>query len=406
MRILLIWDGEYPWDIRVSKVAQTLLHCGHEIHMVCRNRYGKPRYELYQGLHLHRIAALPRVLAWANGAFTFPAFFNPVWIIQLIRTLRRERCEMIIVRDLPMAPVVRVMRLFARVPALLDMAECYPEMLRAAWQFERFRWSNLLVRNPAIADYVERRMTRTLDHIFVMVEESRDRLLRKGVPAERISIVSNTPDLSRFPRPALPGAGEGSAPGSAAIQLLYVGLLNPSRGVDIMIRAAALRTGQPNAFTVRVVGSGKHANALRNLAAELKVTDRIHFDGWVDNSLVPGIVANAAIGVVPHYSCSHWNTTIPNKIFDYMAAGKPVIVSDAIPAARIVRETGCGLVYSSADPGSLAAVVDRMADPAVRQRMGMAGRDAVESKFNWGVDGAILSRVVENLRLKQPQGAA
>ena len=402
MRILLIWDGEYPWDIRVSKVAQTLLADGHEIHIVCRNRYAKPRYELYQGLHLHRIAALPRFLAWANGAFTFPAFFNPVWIVQLIRTLRRERCEMIIVRDLPMAPVVRVMRLFARVPALLDMAECYPEMLRAAWRFERFRWSNLLVRNPAVADYVERRMTRTLDHIFVMVEESRDRLLRKGVPAERISIVSNTPDLSRFPRPAPPAA----APAPAAIQLLYVGLLNPSRGVDVMIRAAALRAGQPNAFTVRVVGSGKHAKALHNLATELNVTERVQFDGWVDNSRVPGIVADATIGVVPHYSCSHWNTTIPNKIFDYMAAGKPVIVSDAIPAARIVRETGCGLVYTSTDPGSLAAVVDQMADPSVRLRFGMAGREAVESKFNWRVDGAILSRVVESLRLKQTQGAA
>ncbi len=406
MRILLIWDGEYPWDIRVSKVAQTLLDGGHEIHIVCRNRYGKPRYELYQGLHLHRIAALPRPLAWANGAFTFPAFFNPVWIIQLIRTLRRERCELIIVRDLPMAPVVRVMRLFARVPAVLDMAECYPEMLRAAWQFERFRWSNLLVRNPAFADYVERHMTRTLDHIFVMVEESRDRLLRKGVPPERISIVSNTPDLSRFPRPSFPtptGAAEAAV---ERVQLLYVGLLNPSRGVDVMIRAAALRAGKPNAFTVRVVGSGKHARALNELASELQVADLVHFDGWVDNSLVPGIVAAATIGVVPHYSCSHWNTTIPNKLFDYMAAGKPVIVSDAVPAARIVRETGCGLVYASTEPESLAAVVDQMADPAARLRFGQAGRAAVEAKFNWRVDGAILSRVVENLRLQQIQGAA
>jgi glycosyltransferase involved in cell wall biosynthesis len=403
MKILLIWDGEYPWDIRVAKVSQTLLADGHEIHIVCRNGHALPRYELYQGLHLHRIAALPRALAWANGAFTFPAFFNPVWIIQLIRTLRRERCSMIIVRDLPMAPVVRVLRMFARVPVVLDMAECYPEMLRCAWQYERFRWSNLLVRNPAIADYVERRMTRTLDHIFVMVEESRDRLLRKGVPAERISIVSNTPDLSRFPRPSYPVV---EAHRAGAVELLYVGLLNPSRGVDVMIRAAALRAAQPNGFTVRVVGSGKHAAALRGLATQLNVSERVRFDGWVDNTLVPGIVAEATIGVVPHYSCSHWNTTIPNKLFDYMAAGKPVIVSDAVPAARIVRETGCGLVYSSTDPESLAAAVDRMADPAVRVRMGMAGRDAVEAKFNWRTDGAILSQVVESLGMKQTRGAA
>jgi glycosyltransferase involved in cell wall biosynthesis len=157
---------------------------------------------------------------------------------------------------------------------------------------------------------------------------------------------------------------------------------------------------------VRVVGAGKHAAALRSLTTQLDVNERVRFDGWVDNTLVPGIVADATIGVVPHYSCSHWNTTIPNKLFDYMAAGKPVIVSDAVPAARIVRETGCGLVYSSTDPESLAAAVDRMADPAVRVRMGMAGRDAVEAKFNWRTDGAILSQVVESLGMKQTRGAA
>ena len=50
------------------------------------------------------------------------------------------------------------------------------------------------------------------------------------------------------------------------------------------------------------------------------------------------------VGLVPHHADEAWNTTIPNKLFDYMAAGLPVISSDARPCARILRSTGAGLI--------------------------------------------------------------
>ncbi len=393
MNVLFIWDGEYPWDIRVEKVCDALLDAGHEVHLVCRNQFNKPRFERYRGLNIHRIAALPKFLGRLNSVFTFPAFFSPVWLATLVRVARKHNCSLIVARDLPMAPAALLVRKLTGASVILDMAECYPEMLRCAWQFEKFRLANLVARNPAVADWIEKFVLKRVQHTFVMIEESKERLLAKQVPPENVSIVSNTPDLSRF-KSERPESGV-----TDGFELVYVGLLNPSRGVDTVLRAVAQLPASLHNFKLRVIGSGKHASYLRNLASELKLHERVVFDGWVENTRVPGLIAQGSAGIVPHYACSHWNTTIPNKLFDYMAAGKPVIVSDAIPTARIVKEVGCGLVYESHDAAALARAIAALSDPQTRARLGAAGRAAVEAKFNWSHDRAVLNAVVAKYSL-------
>jgi glycosyltransferase involved in cell wall biosynthesis len=90
--------------------------------------------------------------------------------------------------------------------------------------------------------------------------------------------------------------------------------------------------------------------------------------------------------VVPHLANNSWNSTIPNKLFDYMAAGLPVLSSNARPAARVVRETNAGLVYTDTDSGELAQQLTVLANVEARARLGASGRRAVEGQYNWGRD--------------------
>ena len=101
------------------------------------------------------------------------------------------------------------------------------------------------------------------------------------------------------------------------------------------------------------------------------------------------------MGLVPHIANESWNSTIPNKLFDYMSHGLPVISSDARPAARIVRETGCGAVYESRDPLALVDAIVSMLDPVHRVECGLAGFAAVRDVYNWDLDGARLVEAVE-----------
>ena len=88
------------------------------------------------------------------------------------------------------------------------------------------------------------------------------------------------------------------------------------------------------------------------------------FRGWVPNAVALEALAKARVGVVPHWKNESWDTTIPNKLFDYMAAGLAVVTSDATPAARVVSSTGCGLVFRDRNPGSLADALRRLQDSA------------------------------------------
>jgi glycosyltransferase involved in cell wall biosynthesis len=101
--------------------------------------------------------------------------------------------------------------------------------------------------------------------------------------------------------------------------------------------------------------------------------------------------------VIPSRKTAQSDSTIPNKLFDYMAAGLAVLTSNTAPCARIVRETGAGDVFRASDAGDLAAAIRRLADPTVRRAAGEAGRCAVLDRYNWEHDAAVLRDVVERV---------
>lgn len=400
MRILFVWDADYPWDVRVEKICDSLIAEGHEIHMVCRNVRKKPLEEDYQGIHLHRLPYLSGPLARFTCAFTFPAFFNPIWFSRMEQVMEEHGCDAVMVRDLPMAPAALAVARRHRVPCLFDMAECYPEMLRSAMRIESVTLKRLLFRNPWVAEGLERIVVGSCDHVFVMVEESRERLIKKGVASERIHVISNTPVLNRFETFATKRGDE------KPLTLIYQGLLNPARGLQTVIEAVAIYSQKNPNFLFRIAGQGRSEKHLKALVQEHGLELHVEFLGWVDNRELPDLIGAADIGIVPHYRTTHSDHTIPNKLFDYMAAGKPVIVSDAKPLKRVVEQCNAGLVYPDRDPVALADVLTRLSDPVLRQDLGKSGRRAVETEYNWEVDRKRLVQVVNEMRHKDESAKA
>jgi glycosyltransferase involved in cell wall biosynthesis len=376
MKILHVWDGDYPWDIRVDKISRTLTMEGHSVYVACRNTTRQIKYTTYNGYHVKRMRFLPRIFGKLNEIISFPAFFNPAWLLHIYFSCKNLKCELIICRDLPLAPAaIFIARLF-KIPCILDMAECYPELLRCIWTYEKPKFINIFIRNPLIADIVERAVISRIDRIFVMVEESKERLINKGVDQQKIDIISNTPVLSRF-------FISNNYEKKGSLKIVYVGLLNPSRGIDTTLKALSKYVIFDDKIHLTVVGSGKAENELKQLVIELNLSKFVTFTGWVDNALVPKIIAESDVGIVPHHKCGHWDTTIPNKLFDYMAAGKPVIVSNATPIARIVEKEAAGIVYKDFDENDLVNALIKMKDFNYCKRLGWSGRRAIESTYNW-----------------------
>jgi glycosyltransferase involved in cell wall biosynthesis len=136
-----------------------------------------------------------------------------------------------------------------------------------------------------------------------------------------------------------------------------------------------------------------HAKGLRN----------VRFLPPVAKADIPGVLAAADCGLAILQPLPLFATTYPNKVFDYMAAGRPVLLAIDGVIRQVVEEEKAGLAVPPGDPAALAAGVRRLAgDRVSARRMGLRGRSAVERRFERGRQAELLEatfrRVAENRR--------
>lgn len=390
MRILKIYDGDYPWDVRVEKIARTLVAEGHSVRMLCRNRGRRVRRErLKDGLEVVRLPGIP-------DALSFPFFLNPIWVGALIAEVARFRPHRLLVRDLPLAPLVTAVARLWGIPVIADLAEPYPDSLRSQWRFQRMSAMDHLIRNPGLADRIERLVVRAVDRVLVVCPEAGHRLERQGLPRDHWVEVGNTTMLDRFrPLGACPPELGGL---EQRFVLLFSGLLAGDRGVEMALDALALlRTRHPRRFALVIIGEGPVRAKLEAHAARLALDGDARFTGWIPHVRLPDFIVRAHLGLLPFQACEHINATLANKLFEYMTLGLPVIVSDVPPMVRIVKETGAGVHFKSGDASDLARKIEMLADdPTSRQRCAHGGVAGVKSSYNWDVDGRRLLEAIES----------
>ena len=383
MRILKVWDSEYPWDVRAEKVCLALTDLGHEVHMVARNRDRRILHERLDECVIHRMSPLPVLGPLVDRASQFPAFFNPRWTSLIRRNAIACAADVILVRDLPLAlAAIRIGREL-RTPVVLDMAENYPAMIRDLWTTKSTKPGDVLIRNPRIVQAIERKVLREIDHVVVVVEESRDRLLSLGLDSGRISVVGNTPSVNRSTKYA---TERRYATEPNSMHLVYLGLMEEARGVGLAIQAVASARERGAAITLDLIGDGRALPSFQKQVRDLGLSEVIRFKGFVPYETALGEVAQADAGLIPHFGNESWETTIPNKLFDYMSLGVPVIASDVTPVSRVLKETGAGLVFADRDADDFARVLQSALNDEDLMRMGKAGMEAVRSTYNWERD--------------------
>jgi glycosyltransferase involved in cell wall biosynthesis len=397
MKIGFVWHCPYPWDVRLEKIMQACVKNGHGVSLLCRGKDSQPDAESLDGVQIRRVHALRSFQTkWIAKGASIPLFFNPVWVAAMIRFLRAEKVDLLIVRDLPMAFLVGALGKIFRAPVILDMAENYPAALIA---YQNALYKPFLFRNAWLPKLYEKASLRMVDHTLVVTDEQVQRLEALAIQSLATTVIGNTPEtcfysglVSQPPQPDVPEHQNG-------INLLFVGKLDAHRGVDLLIRVMpALQQEFPN-VKLTLVGDGTHRGRLEQLAISLGLQSNVQLAGWVDFRRIWNYISDSTVCLIPHLRTEHTDTTLPNKLFDYMALGKPVIASDCIPIARIIRETGCGFTFASGDVVDLQAALRKLlSDGAARSTMGRNGQRAVREKYNWGIEAKNLLGVIETVQ--------
>src|SRR5579884_995299 len=190
MNVGFIWHGAYPWDVRLEKMSDACIEAGHSVSIVCKGKAGHSERETVNGANVFRVCSRTSNSGFSSKLATYPVFFNSVWRSGALAAFISSKVDVVIVRDLPLAGLGLWVGRRLRKPVLLDMAENYPAAL-VAYQNPLYR--PFLVNNAWLPRKYEEYAVRRVDHIFVVADEQRNRLMNLGVEPARITTVGNTP---------------------------------------------------------------------------------------------------------------------------------------------------------------------------------------------------------------------
>jgi glycosyltransferase involved in cell wall biosynthesis len=385
MRVTMLVRNPFTHDARVEREARTLVEAGHRVVVIAE---GTPPEAAREGRQGYEVVRVGRPL----GRIPFLRFV--AYRQRMVHTLVATRPDVLHAHDADSLEPVGAAARRLRVPFVYDAHELWLKQLRRGRS--RAYWSafiayyalieRLYAPRAAAAVTVSAPIAAYLEHHYHRQFELIPNYPEVG------------PDLIRHEIRALPGTA--SIPAEAPI-VLRLGGLTPGRGVEQLVAAMV---DVPHAHLV-FLGAGPLTGAVVSEAGELGIGGRVHVLAPVPEEEVVGYAASAAVGVSPAIATSLNDAySLPNKLFQYMAAGIPVVASDFKHLQEIVVTPGAGILADMRRPATLAAALNAILGDTQRAReMGANARRAVLTTFNWASASQTLLAIYR--RLEDSAGA-
>lgn len=164
--------------------------------------------------------------------------------------------------------------------------------------------------------------------------------------------------------------------------IVYIGGITEIRGLREIIKAIGL---VDSSYSHKLILGGKFENdTFEKEITSLEEWSLVDFKGWLNRDQVAEVLQRSRAGLVLLYPAANYLESLPVKMFEYMAAGLPVIASNFPYWKEIVNGNQCGLTVDPKDPVAIASAIKYIFDhPEEAEAMGQRGREAVLQKYNW-----------------------
>jgi glycosyltransferase involved in cell wall biosynthesis len=280
-----------------------------------------------------------------------------------------------------------------RVPFLFEVRDLWPA----------FAVDMGVLRNPVLiwaAERLEHFLYHHADHIIVNSPAYVTHVQSKGVPEAKVTLIPNGVETGMFD-PEAEGAAVRQEFGlDDRFVVLYAGAHGPANDLGTVLQAADNLRDRPD-IVFALVGDGKDKPHLVQ-QAETMALSNIRFIPAQPKSRMPELLAAADAGLAILQNIPMFATTYPNKVFDYMAAGRPtVLVIDGVIRDVIEAAQG-GIFVPPGDPAVLAEVVRNLANDIEEcKQMGQSARTYVETHFERAQQAEKLVHVLTSLANKK-----
>ncbi|MFO7627503.1 MAG: glycosyltransferase family 4 protein [Candidatus Fermentibacteraceae bacterium] len=412
LKVCMIVKNQLWNDARVKKEALSLSAAGYHVTVVSLPEEGKPACETWEGC---RILRPPNLSRWVKGLRNAADVIrdDPVKpsVLQKLLTMVRRSKARIALTDIKRHLQHDLRLLKAAWRAKADIYHAHDlDTLAICWTASRLRRARLVYDSHELwlesqkhlfedgrfqkwsAKVTEKCLARRAD-LVIAVTEMRAGHMRKLYPGMKAPvIVKNCPNL-------ITGAPTGEylrlrmgCPPDCMI-VLYQGILSSERGLEELIEAASILKGaNTGGVAFALMGSDYLHGRLDELIRSLGVGDMVFTFDPVPSEALAEVTVSADAGMILfRNSCLNHCFSLPNKLYEYMMAGIPVIASDLPEMKAVIEGTRCGLLVDPSSPPEIARAVAHLASrPEERRAMGERGLKAAQSEYNWKEQERIL----------------
>jgi glycosyltransferase involved in cell wall biosynthesis len=376
MKILLLHQAfvspEEPGHTRHFEMAQYLLKHGHELVIVASdlNYQTGQRIVKHRGMFTEQVIDGVRILRsyiypelhrsyfWRIVSF-FSFMFSSVWTALFVKDA-----------DIIMGTTPQIFQALSawfvaslrRKPFLLEVRDLWPE----------FGISMGVITNPIVitpARWLENFLYKHATHILVNSPAYKEYLLDKGVPEKKITFIPYGTDINMF-NPNVDGSHIREKFGlEDKFTVVYAGALGQANDIDTILRAA-MRLQDESNIRFLMFGDGKERTRLEAEAKQKKL-DNIIFAGPCPKKEMPFVLASSDVCLAILQNIPMFRTTYPNKVFDYMAAGRAtILVIDGV-IREVIEASGGGVYVNPGDDQLLAkTILELSKDPQRTNQMG------------------------------------
>jgi len=370
MKITVSVTNDLVTDQRVHKVCNSLMQNGYDVKLVGR--------KLHNSKPVKRSYLTVRLKLLFNHTLFFYAEFN----IRLFFYLLFDKTDIFLSNDTDTLLANYLASVIRRKPLVFDAHEMFPEVPEVTnRKGVKKVWTTI---ENLVFPHLKNAYT-VCDSIATCYNERYKINMQvvRNIPLKRTTPMR----LSSQPAPI-------DAKGKKVI--LYQGAVNVGRGIEWMIEAMPLLDN----FVFYVIGDGDILKELKAKVKEMGLTDRIFFTGKIPFEKLPEYTVHADIGInlLENWGLNYYYS-LPNRIFDYIREGIPVLASDFPEIGKIIARYDVGMLINNYEPHYLASTIERM---AMKEKNHSAFATANE-ELCWENEEQVLLRVITSAVAKQPQ---
>jgi glycosyltransferase involved in cell wall biosynthesis len=369
MRILLVAPNPFFQErgtpIAVRILCETLCDAGHSVDLLTYH-VGTDVHK--PGLNILRIPRVPFIRDVPIGFSLKKLVCDAVLSCKLLWQAIRNRYDVIHAVEEAIYPSLLV-RPFARATVIYDMDSSMVDQLLEKWAF--------LARVKTLLYSLERFAIRRSDAVVAVCEALAERV-RASDPEKRVLVLQDVP-LESVPG-GQPADDLRRTCGIRGLLMLYVGNLERYQGIDLLLDGFARAKPATDVNLVVIGGERGDIEKYRAQSEALGLGDSVHFLGPKPIDQLSGYLRQASVLVSPRLT----GNNTPMKIYSYLAAGKPVLATN-IASHTQVMDASCAVLVEPTPPAMAAGIERLAADQALRERLGAAAEDLVQSKYSVAV---------------------